>query len=143
MRSRRGRPAIRPSVSTPTIRWWLISCGNDAPGQGLEPADQRAFDVLDRPRDLDAPRAGGGAVEDGAAAEGARALGQHAQPFLPRLIPVIEDEAVGVDDGRGPHILAVRPVDRAGGRAGGAEDALGGVVVAGAGPPRAAAPPPP
>jgi hypothetical protein len=55
---------------------------------------------------------------------------QHRQPLGGALVAGVEDEPVGVDDRGRADVLLVGPVHRAGGGAGGAQDAPGGVVEA-------------
>src|SRR5207249_9167799 len=55
---------------------------------------------------------------------------QHGEALGGPVVAGVEDETVGVDDRRRPEVLLVGPEHRAGGGAGGAEDALGGVVEA-------------
>src|SRR5690606_29108218 len=90
--------------------------------------EEGALDLLNRVRDLNPARAGVGAVEDGPAPPDARLLVQDAQPFTGALVAAVKDEAVGVHDRGGPHEVLVCPRDRAGGGAGGAQNALGRVV---------------
>src|SRR4029434_7462180 len=85
---------------------------------------------LDGLGDLDAAGAGVGAVEGGPAAPDALLVVEHVQPLGGGLVTGVEDEPVGVDDRRRAEVLLVGPVHRAGGGAGGAQDALGGVVEA-------------
>src|SRR5439155_220553 len=87
------------------------------------------FDLLDGLRHLDAARAGVRAIEGGSAPEYARPVGQDVQALPSALVPRVEDETVGVDDGGRADVLAVAPEDGTGRGAGSAEDALGGVVV--------------
>src|SRR3984885_13888237 len=93
---------------------------------------QRALDLLDRLGHLDAPRAGVGAVERGAAAPYAVDLVEDVEPLGRGLVTAVEDEAVCVDDGRRTEVATLIPEHRAAGGARSAQDALGGVVVAGA-----------
>jgi hypothetical protein len=86
------------------------------------------FYFLDGVRDLDASRARVRAVERRAATPHALDVVEDVEAFLGPVIPRIEDEPVGVDDGRRAEVRAVRPIDRAGRGAAGAQDALGGVV---------------
>jgi hypothetical protein len=58
----------------------------------------------------------------------ALALVEDLEALLGGVVAGVEDETVGVDDRGGAEVLAVGPEDRARGRAGGAEDAPGGVV---------------
>src|SRR3954454_18633416 len=96
---------------------------------GLDaPEDQGALDLLDRLRDLDAAGAGVGAVEGRAAAPDAFPLVEDLQSLLAAVVAAVEDEAVGVDDGGRAEVALVGPEDRTRRRAGGAQDALGGVV---------------
>src|SRR5688572_12368581 len=90
----------------------------------------RLLDLADRAGDADLAGAGLGAVEDGAAAPDALAPVQLVQPGGAGLVARVEDEAVRVHDRRRAHELVVRPERGAGGGAGRAEDALGGVVEA-------------
>ena len=92
---------------------------------------QGAFDLLDGLGDLDAARAGFGAVEGGAAAPDSVDLVEDLETFGGALVAAVEDEPVGVDDRRRPEVAALVPEHRATGRAAGTQDALGGVVVAG------------
>src|SRR5215207_7315582 len=97
----------------------------------LHPAeDQGALDLLDRLGDLDAARAGLGAIEGGPAAPDTFAVVEDFQPFVAALVAAVEDEPVGADDRLWPEVLAVVPVDGARRGAGRAEDALRRVVVA-------------
>ncbi len=89
-----------------------------------------ALDLADGLGDLDIARAGFGAVEDGVAAEDAELVVEDLQALGGALVAAVEDEAVGVDDGRRADVLLVRPEGGAGGGAGGAQDALGGVIEA-------------
>src|SRR5829696_200971 len=91
---------------------------------------QGALHFLDGLGDLDAPGAGVGAVEGGPAAPDALLVVEHGEALGGALVAGVEDEAVGVDDRRRAEVLLVGPEHRAGGRAGGAQDALGGVVEA-------------
>src|SRR3984957_4009100 len=93
---------------------------------------QRALDLLDRLGHLDAPRAGVGAVERGAAAPDAIDVVEDVEPLGRGLVTAVEDEAVRVDDGRRTEVAALAPEHRAAGSARRAQDALRGVVVAGA-----------
>src|SRR5271163_3729681 len=93
---------------------------------------QRTLDLLDRLGHLDAPRAGVGAVERGAAAPDAVDLVEDVEPLGRGLVTAVEDEAVRVDDGRRTEVAALVPEHRTAGGARRAQDALGGVVVAGA-----------
>src|SRR5690606_2763238 len=92
--------------------------------------EQLALDLLDRLRHGDAARAGLRAVVGGAAAPHAVEVVQHREPLGRAPVARVEDEAVRVDYGGGTDVAPVRPEDRAGGRAGGAQDALGGRVEA-------------
>ena len=92
------------------------------------PEDQRALDLLDRLGDLDAARAGVGAVEGRAAAPHALAVVEDLEPLLGALVAAVEDEAVGRDDRLRAEVALVGPVDRARGRARCAHDALRRVV---------------
>ena len=92
--------------------------------------DQRALHFLDRLGDLDAARAGLGAVEGGAAAPHALLVVEDLQALVGALVAAVEDEPVRADDRLRAEVLPVAPVDRAGRRARGAQDALGGVVEA-------------
>src|SRR5690606_24987091 len=74
---------------------------------------QRALDLLDRLRHLDATRAGVGAVERRAAAPHALGVVEDVQPLLRGLVTRVEDEPVGVDDRGGAEVRPVRPVHRA------------------------------
>ena len=88
------------------------------------------YDLHDCPRDVDATRAGLDAVEDRAAAPDAVGVGHDLEPLLVRVVARVDDEAVRVHDRRRTDVVRVRPEDRAGGGAGGAQDALAGVLVA-------------
>src|SRR5205807_7103651 len=90
--------------------------------------EDRPLHLLDGLGDLDVPGAGLGAAEGGAAPPHAGPLVEDVEPFRPRLVPRVEDEAVGVDDGGRAHVGLVAPVDRARRRARRTQDALGGVV---------------
>src|SRR6476620_332833 len=92
--------------------------------------EDRLLDFGNRLRHLDASRAGFGAVEGGAAAPHAFLVVQDLQAHVAGVITGSEDEPVGVHDRGRAEVLAVRPEDRAGRRARGAQDALGGVVEA-------------
>ncbi len=92
-------------------------------------------DLEDGPGDVDASRAGVGAVEDRPAAPHAVRVGQDLQPLVGPGVAGVEDEPVGVHDGSRPDVAVLGPEAGAGAGAGGAQDALGGVVVALAGPP--------
>ena len=98
------------------------------------PHDRRGH-LEDRPGDVDAARAGVDTVEDRAAAPHAVLVGEDLQPLGRALVARVEDEAVGLDDGGRADVLGPGPEGRAGARAGGAQDALGGVVEDGPGPP--------
>src|SRR5215203_2663311 len=70
---------------------------------GLGRAEQQGpLHFLDGLGDLDAPGAGVGAVEGGPAAPDALLVVQHGQALGGALVARVEDEAVGVDDRRGP-----------------------------------------
>ena len=75
--------------------------------------EQRPLDLLDRLGDLDAARAGVGAVEGRPAAPDALLVVQDLQPLLGALVAAVEDEPVGVDDRGRAEVLAVVPEDRA------------------------------
>src|SRR5690606_9183410 len=92
--------------------------------------EELALDLLDGLRDGDAARARLGAVVGGAAAPQAVDPVEDGEPVAGGLVARVEDEPVGVDDGRGADVAPVRPEDGAGGRAGGAEDALRRLVEA-------------
>ncbi len=64
--------------------------------------EQGALDLLDRLGDLDAAGAGLGAVEGRAAAPHPLLVVEHLEALGPALVPAVEDEAVRVDDCRGP-----------------------------------------
>src|SRR5579863_5796997 len=89
-----------------------------------------ALHLFDGLGDVDATRAGLGAVEDRAAAPHPRAVAEDVQSLGAATVAAIEDEPVRVDDAGRPHPLAIRPHRRARPRAGAAEDALGRLVVA-------------
>src|SRR6476659_5735558 len=89
---------------------------------------QGALDLLDRLGDLDAAGAGLGAVEGRAAAPHALLVVEDLQALLGGLVAAVEDEPVRVDDGGRAEVLPVGPEHLAAGRAGRAQDALGGVV---------------
>jgi hypothetical protein len=74
--------------------------GRGRPVQALP--DQGALDLLDRLGDLDAARAGLGAVEGRAAAPHALLGVEDLQALLGALVAAVEDEPVRIDDGRGP-----------------------------------------
>src|SRR5436309_4242469 len=145
--------ALRPAAPPPTMtmsyaivskrspsRSGAFSTGSDgaAPTFCASPVVRRSepiehdgpFDLLDGLGHLDPPGAGLGAVEDGSAPEHPRPVRQDVQAIRRPLVPRVEDETVGVDDGGRADVLAVAPEDGTGRGAGGAEDALGGVVVA-------------
>ena len=69
-------------------------------------------------------------LNDGPALENARLLAEDVEALFAGLVAAVENEPVGLNDGRRAHVGAVAPVDRTRGRAGRAHDALGGVVVA-------------
>ena len=87
-------------------------------------------DLEDGLGDLDAARAGVGAVEDRPAAPHAVLVGEDLQPLVAALVARVEDEPMGVDDGRRSDVPGLGPERGARGRARGAQDALRGVVVA-------------
>src|SRR5690606_1528411 len=102
-----------------------LAGGDDAFGRTLT---NRQLDFADGARHFDFTRAGGGAVENRAAAPHVVWLGKDVQPFLGRLIARVEDKAMSLNDGRRADIVAVGPEARAGRRAAGAENALGRIV---------------
>src|SRR6184192_2663052 len=116
--------AIRPSV----LRSFLSQEGTGGGSEALE--QDRALHLLDRLRDLDASRTRVRTVERRAAPEDPGLLREDLHPFAARLVAGIEDEAVRVDDCRGPHVALVAPEHRARGGARCTQDALGRVVVA-------------
>src|SRR5213083_2130659 len=115
--------AIRPSV----LRSFLSQEGTGGGSEALE--QDRALHLLDRLRDLDASRTRVRTVERRAAPEDPGLLREDLHPFAARLVAGIEDEAVRVDDGCGPHVALVAPEHRARGGARRAQDALRRVVV--------------
>src|SRR5579884_2328765 len=58
--------------------------------------DDGAFDLFDQVGDVDAARAGIGAVEDGAAAPHAITLAENGETFGGSLVAAVEDEAVSI-----------------------------------------------
>src|SRR6266540_3862593 len=116
-----------------------LSTGSDraAPTFGAPPVVRRSeaiehdgpLDLLDGLGYLDPPGAGVRAIEGGSAPKHARPVGQGVQALARSLVPRVEDEPVGVDDGRRANVFAVPPEDGAGGGACRAQDALRGVVV--------------
>ena len=92
--------------------------------------EDRLLHLADGFGDADLARAGLGAVEDGAAAPHAFAVVQDLQPLVRRVVADVEDEAVGVHDGRGAHEVLVGPEAGAAGGARRAQNALRGVVEA-------------
>src|SRR4051794_6004726 len=71
--------------------------------------EQRALDLLDRLRDLDAAGAGLRAVEGRAAAPHALLLVEDLEALGGAVVPAVEDEPVGVDDRGRAEVLAVGP----------------------------------
>ncbi len=128
--ARRGRPGRRrPGVRIGRSRAGQVAEQRAVPGAQRRARDGAA-DLEDGLGDLDPARTGVGAVEDRPAAPHAVLVGQDLEPLVGALVPGVEDESVGVDDGRRPDVLGLRPERRAGRRARGAQDALGRVVVA-------------
>src|SRR5439155_6202263 len=101
-----------------------------APGFTLQLAvEQRLLDLADGPRHVDPARARLDAIEDGAAAPHALGGIQNLQPFLCALVTAVKNEAMGVDDRRGPHVIRVGPERRARSRTRSAKDAPRGFIV--------------
>jgi len=84
----------------------------------------------DRLRHLDFAWAGIGAVKDGMAAVNAELVVKNLQAFGSSPVSAIIDKTVGGYNRCRAYILVVGPERRAGGGAGGAQDALGGVIEA-------------
>jgi hypothetical protein len=82
--------------------------------------------------DLDVTRAGIGAVIDGVTARQAVRLGDDLHPLGSAFVAAVVDETVGSHERGRTVVFLAGPERRAGGRAGGAQDALGRVVEAGA-----------
>src|SRR5690606_15828842 len=92
--------------------------------------NRRQLDLANRTRDLDPARAGGRAIEDRTAAPHAVGIGHDLQALVGRLIAVVEDETMRLDDRRRADIHIVRPEAGACRRAARAQDAFGRVVEA-------------
>src|ERR1041385_8262623 len=129
--TRSDGPAPKPEHRSVVLAVTPRRCDPDSMVRSEPVEHDGPLDLLDGLGDLDAAGAGLGAVERGPAPEHAALLGQDGEPLLPGLIAGVEDEPVGVHDGRRADVPLVAPVDRARGGAGGAQDALGRVVVPG------------
>src|ERR1700712_4773462 len=107
----------------------MTSQMQDISAAGLEAAeDEGALDFLDGLGDLDAPRAGFGAVEGGPAAPDAFAIVEDLEAFLGAGGAAVEDEPVRAQVGGRPGGGNLGPVDRTRRGAGRAQDAFGRVV---------------
>src|SRR6476646_4409067 len=92
-----------------------ITCGR-APlngGRLFAAVHDSALDLFNRLRDVDAARAGLGAVVDRAAEPDTVAVAQDVEAVGCGSVAAIEDEAVGVDDGGRAYPLRVGPHGRA------------------------------
>ena len=65
------------------------------------------FDIADGLGNLNFARAGHGTVENGVAAIYAKLIVENLQAIRGGTVAAVEDEAMGVDDGRGADIFAV------------------------------------
>src|SRR5438874_5338054 len=83
----------------------------------------------DGARYVDPARAGLDTVENGPAAPYAICVGHQLEALLVGRVAAVEDEPMGIDDGRGPDVVRIGPEDRAGGGARRAQDAARGVLV--------------
>src|ERR1039458_8778248 len=79
--------------------------------------EQRLLHLADGARHVDVAWAGFHTVEDGAATPHPLEGVQHLHPVLAALVAGVEKEAVGIDNRRRSHVIAVSPEGRAAGRA--------------------------
>src|SRR5947209_6661320 len=119
--------ARSPAAPPPTI---TMSCARVST-IALEPVEHDGpLDFLDGLGDLDAARAGLGAVEHRPASEDPGLPGEEIEALACSLVARVEDESVRVHDRGGTDVSVVTPEDRARRGARRAQDALGRVVVA-------------
>src|SRR5512143_1408381 len=97
-----GMHVGRGRVAVEVVRGSAVTGRGAGIGVGSDPAeDQSALDLLDRLGDLDAARAGLGAVEGRAAAPHAFLLVEDLQALVSPVVAGVEDEPMRVDDGSG------------------------------------------
>jgi hypothetical protein len=123
MRTKTGLPEAKSPQANP---FFLDS----APARSVQATGgQGALDLRDGFGDMNVPRTGLGAVESGTAAPHPGLLVEDLKPLGRAAIARVENKAMGIDQGSRAVVFPIGPEDWAGGRAGRAQDAFGGVVI--------------